>query len=153
MRPDYFDHLTPAADDRVPHGINALRRSIGKRNSKINLEVLLVPNGLRHQFENPAPIFGENTILETFYRRSILFRIKSKQVVYFCRPIHELLTSHIESPTAGMTETLGLGQIGLAASQFPFRVFCDCHICHRPEKLDDARCTSRGVSHSMDIFH
>src|SRR5436853_118077 len=42
-------------------------------------------------------------------------------MVHFGRPINEFLKARIPGPTARTTQTLGFGQIGLAASQFPFR--------------------------------
>ncbi len=52
-----------------------------------------------------------------------------------------------------MTQMLGFGQIGLAASQLPFRLLCNRDIRHRPNKFDATRCISRSASHGMDIFH
>ncbi len=152
MRTDYFDHVTVATYDGVPHGTYALCRSVRKSYPEINFEVHLVPDGPGHHFNNPAPVFGKNAIPERLYRHIGLFRIEPKQRIDFSRPIHELPTAHIPGPTAAMTQPLAFGQIGFAASQLPFRFPCSRYIHHRPNKLDTARRISRTARHGMEVF-
>ena len=52
-----------------------------------------------------------------------------------------------------MTQMLGFGQIGFAASQLPFRFPCSRNIRYRSNKLDTARFISPPARHGMDIFH
>src|ERR1700742_4839451 len=104
MRTDYFDHVTVAAYDGVPHGSHALCPSARKSYPKINFEIHFVPDGTEHHFANPAPVFGNNTIPECLHRHIGLFRIEPKQRVYFGRPIHDPSTAHIPGPTAAMTQ-------------------------------------------------
>src|SRR3979411_1051528 len=48
---------------------------------------------------------------------------------------------------------LGFGQIGLAASQLPFRFLYNRNIRHCPNNRDAASPFSPSTSHGMDIFH
>ncbi len=74
-------------------------------------------------------------------------------MVHLGRPINECLKAHIPGPTARTTQTLGFGQIGLAAPQPPFRLPRDRNIRYRSDKLDPAGPISRPASHGMDVFH
>src|ERR1700730_4020198 len=137
----------------MSHGMYVFDRAIRKSNSKIYSELRLVSNGLSRHFEDPVPVLGKNAILEGLLRHRVLFRIKPKQVAYFGRSIRELSTAHIPGPTARMTQMLGFGQVGLAASQLPFRFLCNRNIRHRPKKLDAARWISRRTRDGLDVFH
>jgi hypothetical protein len=64
MRTDQFDYFTVTTDDRMPHGMYVLDRAIWKSNSEINFEVRFLSDSPFRHFDNPAPIFGEDTILE-----------------------------------------------------------------------------------------
>ncbi len=86
-------------------------------------------------------------------RGAALFRVEPEQLICFGGPIHEFLAAHVPGPTARMTEALGLGQIGLAASQPPFHLLCGRHIRHGPDELDAARRISPGATIRRDIFH
>ncbi len=48
----------------MPHGMYVLDRAIWKSNSEIDFEVRFLSDSLLRYFNNPAPIFGEDTILE-----------------------------------------------------------------------------------------
>src|ERR1700736_5933511 len=102
----------------MSHGMYVFDRAIRKSNSKIDFELRLVSNGLSRHFEDPVPVLGKNAILEGLLRH------------------RDLSTAHIPGPTARMTQMLGFGQVGLAASQLPFRFLCNRNIRHRPKKLD-----------------
>ena len=94
-----------------------------------------------------------NAIPERLQRHIALFRIESKQAVHSGRPIRPLSASYIPGPTACTTQTLGFGQIGIAASQLPLRLLCNGNVGHRAHKLDIAGRISHGASHRLDIFH
>src|SRR5260370_25998751 len=71
----------------------------------------------------------------TLFRSRVLFRIEPKQVVHFGRPINEFLKAHIPGPTARVTQTLGLGQIRLAALQSTFGALALRQIEHEGHAL------------------
>ena len=50
MRPDQFDHFTVATDDRMPHGMHVLCRTVRKSDAKIDFEVRFLPDGLGAPF-------------------------------------------------------------------------------------------------------
>ena len=51
-----------------------------------------------------------------------------------------------------MTQTLGFGQIGFAASELTLRLLCNRNIRHRPDKLDVAPRVSFSTSDGVNVF-
>jgi hypothetical protein len=62
MRTDHFDHIAIAVQDRMPHGMYASCRAVRKSYSKINFDMRFFSDSLGLRFDNPAQIFGENTL-------------------------------------------------------------------------------------------
>ena len=109
MRTDQFDHFALAVDDRMPHGMYALDRSVGKSYPKINFKGRFLSDRAGRRFDVADPVFRNNTIPEGLQRHSTLFRIEPENVVNSGRPIHELSTAHIPGPAARTTQLLRFG--------------------------------------------
>ncbi len=64
VRTNQFDHFTVATDERMSHRMYVSCRTVRKIYAKIDFKVRFLSHCLPRHFDNQAPVFEENTILE-----------------------------------------------------------------------------------------
>src|ERR1700730_9988096 len=149
MRTNQLGHFTVVTDNGMSHGMHVACRTVRKNDAIVAFEVRFLSESLPHHFDDPVPVFVVNTIPYGLLWYSVLFRIQSQHAVRFGGPKHKLPPPRIPGPTACMTQALGFGQIGLAASQFTLRLPRKGHIRNRPDIFQVSNCISFGPSDGM----